>query len=376
MNRLLEVAKLSLRLGGTAFGGPAAHIAMLHDDVVTRRKWLTEQQFLDLLGATNLIPGPNSTEMVIHVGYLRAGWPGLIIGGLGFILPAMCIVMGVAWGYVQFGRTPQAGWLFYGLKPVIIAIILQALWLLRGKALPDRWTLGTAVVVMLLYFAGGNELLLLAGAGVVVMLARSGAKWGGGWAAWLPVWGGGTAAWGLATAVPFHLPTLFLTFLKIGSVLYGSGYVLLAFLHRDFVQRLGWLTGQQLIDAIAVGQFTPGPVFTTATFIGYLMGGLPAALLATLGIFLPSFIFVALSQPLIPRLRQSVWAGGVLDGVNAASLGLMAAVTWQLGRSAIVDPFTGILGLIAALLLFRYKVNTTWLLLGGAVMGWVAGLGH
>ena len=314
--------------------------------------------------------------MVIHVGYLRAGWPGLIIGGLGFILPAMCIVMGVAWGYVQFGRTPPAGWLFYGLKPVIIAIILQALWLLRGKALPDRWTLGTAVVVMLLYFAGGNELLLLAGAGVVVMLARSGAKWGGGWAAWLPVWGGGTAAWGLATAVPFHLPTLFLTFLKIGSVLYGSGYVLLAFLHRDFVQRLGWLTGQQLIDAIAVGQFTPGPVFTTATFIGYLMGGLPAALLATLGIFLPSFIFVALSQPLIPRLRQSVWAGGVLDGVNAGSLGLMAAVTWQLGRSAIVDPFTGILGLIAALLLFGYKVNTTWLLLGGAVMGWVAGLGH
>ncbi|HEY4690236.1 MAG TPA: chromate transporter [Anaerolineae bacterium] len=370
MSPLAEVARLFLKLGLTAFGGPAAHVAMMRDEVVTRRKWIDDQHFLDLLGATNLIPGPNSTEMAIHIGFVRAGWPGLIAGGACFILPAMLIVMALAWAYAQFGRTAQAGWLLYGVKPVIIAIIAQALWGLGQKAVKGPLTATVGLAVLALYFLGLNEIALLLAGGLVVMLIQNAARLRrlGFRGTLVPLAGFGLPALASA-AVPFSLSTLFLTFLKIGSVLYGSGYVLLAFLRADFVVRLGWLTDQQLIDAVAIGQVTPGPVFTTATFIGYILGGVPGALLATIGIFLPSFVFVAISNPIIPRLRHSPWASGLLDGVNVTSLGLMAAVTIQLAQAAFVDGLTLVLGLAAAVLLLRFKVNSTWLVLGGAVVG-------
>jgi chromate transporter len=366
--RLAEVAALFLKLGVTAFGGPAAHIAMMHDETVKRRKWLGDEEFLDLVGATNLIPGPNSTEMAIHVGFLRGGWRGLIIGGACFIVPAMLIVLSMAWVYVRFGATPQAEWLLYGIKPVVIAIIVQALWSLGQKAVKGPLTAGVAVMVIILYFSGMNEIALLFAGGLMLMLAKNyrrlrGRFWG---AFMLPVGGVGALS---QMATPFSLSSLFFIFLKIGSVLYGSGYVLLAFLRADFVVRLGWLTDQQLIDAIAIGQITPGPVFTTATFIGYVLGGIPGALLATLGIFLPSFIFVAISNPLIPRMRKSAWISGLLDGVNVASLGLMAAVTWQLGRASLISPLPIIIALGSFVLLMWFRANSTWLIAGGGLIG-------
>lgn len=374
LTNLQEVTLLFLRLGATAFGGPAAHIAIMHDEVVKRRKWLSDQEFLDLLGATNLIPGPNSTEMAIHLGYLRAGWPGLIAGGLGFVLPATLIVLLLAWVYAQFGALPQAEWLLYGVKPVVIAIILQALWSLGSKAIKKLQMGLVAVTVLALYFLGVNEIALLFGGGFVVMLVAN-------WrrlhkpeigAFLLPL--GGTSIVSLASNIPFSLTTLFLTFLKIGAILYGSGYVLLAFLRADLVVRYGWLTDSQLLDAIAIGQVTPGPFFTTATFIGYQLGGVSGALLATLGIFLPSFVFVAAVNPLIPRLRNSPWFSALLDGVNVASLGLMAAVTWQAGSASLVDPVTWLVALAALVLLLRFKINSTWLVVGGALVGFISHL--
>jgi chromate transporter len=368
-----EVARLALKLGFTAFGGPAAHIAMLHEEVVVRRKWLSEQRFLDLLGATNLIPGPNSTEMVIHTGYIRAGWKGLLAAGLGFVLPAATIVLVLAWFYVEYGTTPAGEWLLYGIKPVIIAVVLQALWGLGRKAVKGLLLAAVGLAVCLLFFAGINELLLLFGAGFLYMLFRRGRDWlgkGGGAAALLlSPWAAAGPAWFWQPAAAVNLGTLFLVFLKVGSLLYGSGYVLLAFLHNDLVVRLGWLTDQQLIDAVAVGQFTPGPVFTTATFIGYVLAGLPGAVLATIGIFLAAFLLVPLVHPLIPRMRRSAALGALLDGVNAAALGLMAAVTIQLGRAALVDPLTVVLALLAAVFLFRFKVNSAWLVLAGGLIG-------
>lgn len=367
--RLREVVALFLRMGLTAFGGPAAHIAIMRDEVVRRRRWVDDDTFLDLLGATNLIPGPNSTEMTIHLGYLRAGWPGLIAGGVCFVLPAMLMVMALAWAYVRYGSTPAAAWLMYGIKPVVIGLILNALWALGRKAVKGWLTAGVGIAVLVLYFLGLNEIGLLFAGGLVVMLVvnlRRVPKAPISVAA-LPFLGLGGPA--LAAAAGFSLPLLFLTCLKIGAVLYGSGYVLLAFLRADFVTRLGWLTDQQLLDAIAVGQVTPGPLFTSATFIGYLLGGVPGALLATLGIFLPSFLFVAASNPLIPVLRRSPWFGALLDGVNVASLGLMAAVTLQVGRASLIDWPTILLALVATLVLLRYKVNSTWLVLAGGIAG-------
>ncbi len=370
--RLLEVTLFFLRLGATAFGGPAAHIAMMHDEVVQRRRWLTDQEFLDLLGITNLIPGPNSTEMAIHLGYRRAGWMGLVAAGVAFITPAMLIVILLAWVYVRLGTTAEAGWLLYGVKPIMIAIVGKALWDLGRKAVTGPLTLGIGGLTMGLSLMGVNQIALLALGGLVVWLVTTLRRWRAASLAALPIlwlpW-----AWPAAVSalVPFTLERLFWTFLKIGSVLYGSGYVLLAFLHADLVARYGWLTEQQLVDAIAIGQITPGPVFTTATFIGYVLGGMPGALLATVGIFLPAFILVAVINPVAPRLRQSATAGALLDGVNVASLGLMAAVTWDLGRAALVDwPAWG-LGLAAAVLLVRWRINSTWLILGGAVVGWL-----
>ena len=371
---LSDVAKLALKLGFTAFGGPAAHIAMLRDEVVTRRRWLSDEHFLDLLGATNMIPGPNSTEMVIHVGYVRAGWPGLIVAGVGFILPAACIVLALAWAYEHYGTTPTAEWLLYGVKPVIIAIVVQALWGLTKTAVKGPFLAAVGLAALILYLLGVNELALLFGGGLVVLAVKSAQHlWRANAAPLLalPLFPGLLTSW-LAqaqAAAPFNLAQLFLSFLKIGAVLYGSGYVLLAFLRSDFVNRLGWLTDQQLLDAVAVGQFTPGPVFTTATFIGYLLGSWPGAILATVGIFLPSFVFVAATNPLVPRMRRSPVMSALLDGVNVTALGLMAAVTWELGRAAVVDWLTGALALLAAFLLFRFKVNSAWLVLGGGLVG-------
>lgn len=371
--KLMEVFKLFLKLGFTAFGGPAAHIGMMHDEVVKRRKWLDEQEFLDLLGATNLIPGPNSTEMAIHISYKRAGWRGLILGGMSFIVPAVLIVLGLAWLYVQYGSYPQAEWLLYGIKPVVIAIVLQALWGLGKKAIKDWLTAFMVLVVIGLYWAGINEIGLLFGGGFALLLLKNIKNFPLKKVAGI-AFPGSMLVMTSQMMSSVQLPLLFFTFLKIGSILYGSGYVLLAFLRADFVVHLGWLTDQQLIDAIAIGQVTPGPVFTTATFIGYILAGVPGALLATLGIFLPSFVFVALSSPLIPKLRNSKFFGSLLDGINAVSLGLMAAVLVQLGRSSLIDPVTILIGIISAILLVRYRVNSTWLILGGGLIGLASAL--
>jgi chromate transporter len=365
-----EVARLFLKLGCIAFGGPAAHIAMMHDEVVKRRQWVTEQEFLDLLGATNLIPGPNSTEMAIHLGFRRAGWRGLLIAGMCFIVPAMLIVLAFAWAYVRFGSTPQATWLLYGIIPVIIAVVFQALWTLARQAVKGV-TLGIlGAVVFVLYLGGVGEIPLMFGAGVLAMLLANVKRLYGSTLMLvpLPLTAMAQNVSLPALAAPSGLLTLFLVFLKVGAVLYGSGYVLLAFLQRDLVTELGWLSNQQLLDAVAVGQFTPGPVFTTATFIGFVVGSWWGAILATVGIFLPSFVFVAAVNPLVPRLRASPWFGALLDGVNVAAVALMAAVTLTLGRAAIVDAFTVGLAVVAAVLLLRYKVNSAWLVLGGGAM--------
>jgi chromate transporter len=366
-SRLTEVVKLFLRLGVTAFGGPAAHIAIMHDEVVRRRKWVTEQEFLDLLGGANLIPGPTSTELAIYLGFRRVGWIGLILAGVCFILPAMLIVLALAWAYVRFGSTPLAAGIFYGILPVVIAIVGQALWNLGRKAVKGWLTAILGLLVVILYFLGINILVLLLAAGLIAMAWEnfSRIKRLPVVGFWLPLASAGL----LAGSIPFSLTGLFLNFLKVGATLYGSGYVLLAYLHTDFVQHLGWLTDKQLIDAIAIGQVTPGPVFTTATFIGYLLGGVPGALVATAGIFLPGFVFVAIASLVINRIRNSPWAGGFLDGVNVASLGLMLGVTIQLARTAILDPITILIALISIFLLLRYKLNSTWLIAGGALIG-------
>lgn len=371
---LLEVALVFLKLGTIAFGGPAAHIAMMEEEVVRRRRWLSREAFLDLLGATNLIPGPNSTEMAIHIGHRRAGWPGLFVAGTCFVLPAALIVTAFALAYTSFGRLPRVEGLLYGVKPVIIAIVLQALWNLGRTAIKTSALALVALAAAAANFLGANELLVLCATGLVMasahFLRRRGPT---GTAtplfAFLPVLPLATAAGAAPAAVPIGLSLLFLFFLKVGSVLFGSGYVLLAFLRADLVDRWHWLTESQLLDAIAVGQFTPGPVFTTATFIGYILAGTPGATLATIGIFLPAFFFVAISGPLIPRMRKSPLAGAVLDGVSVASLALMAVVTWHLGRSALVDWPAALLAATSAFILFRFRPNSAWLVLGGACIG-------
>jgi chromate transporter len=368
---LSEVAALFLKLGFVAFGGPAAHIALMRDEVVTRRRWVTEQQFLDLLGASNLIPGPTSTELAIYLGYARAGWRGLVLAGTLFILPAALISLALAWIYVRYGSTPEAVWLLYGIKPVIIAVVVQAIWALARTAVKG-WLLAAIGALFLgLYAAGVNEIVLLLGAGVLVMAARNAGRLRQRPRALALVPMLGAPALSTAGAAAVDPVSLFFVFLKIGAVLYGSGYVLLAFLRNDFVVRLGWLTDQQLIDAVAVGQLTPGPVFTTATFIGYIVAGTSGAALSTVAIFLPSFVFVAIVYPLVPRLRGSAWMSAFLDGVNVAAIGLMLAVTWQLGRSAVVDGPSAALALVATILLLRWRINSVWLIAGAGVIGTV-----
>lgn len=373
---LRELASLFLKLGTTAFGGPAAHIAMMEDEVVRRRKWLSQGEFLDLLGATNLIPGPNSTELAIHIGCRRAGWPGLLVGGTCFILPAFLIVLGLAWAYVTFGKLPAANGILYGVKPVVIAVVVQALWRLGQSAAKTRFLVALGLFATMLSSLGVNELLVLFGTGIAAMiwswLASSIGQRGRPPAAllgFLPAFATGPTLASAPITASFGLAPLFWFFVKVGSILFGSGYVLLAFLRADLVERWGWLTEAQLLDAVAIGQITPGPVFTAATFIGYILGGFPAATVATIGIFLPAFVFVWLSSPLISRLRKSASAGAFLDGVNIASLGLMAVVTWQLGRAALVDWLTLALVVSSAVLLMRWRTNSAWLVLGGGLIG-------
>ena len=379
--RLRELAVLFVRLGFTAFGGPAAHIALFEDEVVRRRRWLTHEQFLDLLGITNLIPGPNSTEMVIHIGHERAGVAGMVVAGVAFILPASCIVGVCAWLYVRYGALPQAEGILYGVKPVVIAIIAQALEALCRKAARTRLLMALGVLGAVAVFLGLGELetLVLAGTAMAfISAARTGIRqhWAG-LTVLVAVAGLTLAAilfgpsWQSAGAKPFSPASLFLFFLKVGSVLYGSGYVLLAFIESDLVDRWQWITQAQLLDAVAIGQVTPGPLFTTATFIGFLLAGVTGAAVATLGIFLPSFLFVGAIGFLLPRMRKSVWAGAFLDGVNAASLALMAVVTLQLGVGTFRDPVSVLFAAASAFLLYRFKVNSTWLILGGAVIGLV-----
>lgn len=372
MRAVKDLVALFLRLGVTAFGGPAVHIAMMRNEVVERRRWMSDAAFLDLLAATNLIPGPNSTEMAIHIGYRRHGLPGLLAAGACFILPACVIVGAVAWGYERYGDTPQVTWLMYGVSPVIIAILVQAVWKLARASIVGMLPAVIGVAAAAFSIAGINELALLAGGGLASLTARLGRRSGA--AAVVASLGASAAlaaATVTATAVPVTLTRLTLVFLKIGSILFGSGYVLLAFLRADLTERWGWLTEQELIDAVTVGQVTPGPVFTTATFIGYLLGGWTGAALATIAIFLPGFVFVAVTQPLIPRLRQSAVASALLDGVVAASLGLMIAVSWHLGRTAIIDATTLLLLVVAGVLLVWRNPNSTWLITGGAAAGWL-----
>ena len=348
---LREVAAFFLRLGFTAFGGPAAHLAIMEAEVVRRRRWLSREAFLDRLGAINLLPGPNSTQMAMALGLERAGWRGLALGGICFILPAALMAAGCAWAYGRWGALPRAQGLLYGVRPVILAILAQALWSLGRTAVKDRTLAALGLASALAYALGLHELAVLGAAGLLMLAVR------------------GRPRSLAASVAPVGLAPLFLVFLKLGAVVFGSGYVLVAFLRADLVARWHWLTERQLLDAIAVGQITPGPVFTTATFVGYLLRGPWGALLATLGIFLPSFLLVALVGPLVPRLRKSPSASAVLDGVNVAALALMAVVGLQLGHAALVDGTTGALALASAVLLLRFRVNPTWIVLGAAAIG-------
>jgi len=383
--RLGEIARLFLKLGFTAFGGPAAHIAMMEDEFVTRRKWISRQHFLDLIGATNLIPGPNSTEMTMHVGYERAGWPGLFVAGACFIGPAAVLTGWAGWLYVTYGSLPAVEPFLYGIKPAVIAVILGAVWKLGQKAVKG-WrfaVIGLAVLVAVLAGLGEIWALFTGGLAGALWLRASGYDHSRTASSFIPILflretpapglvaGAGAAAGLAGAAASVSLGKLFFFFLKIGAILYGSGYVLVAFLEGGLVQGYGWLSQEQLLDAIAIGQFTPGPVLSTATFIGYLIEGVPGAVVATLGIFLPSFVFVLILNPLIPRLRESAWLSAFLDAVNVAAVALMIAVTVNLSRATLISwPAWGI-ALAAAVLALRFKVNAAWLVLGGAVTGWL-----
>ena len=375
-----ELAVFFLRLGATAFGGPAAHIAIMEDELVRRRAWLSREKFLDLLGASNLIPGPSSSELAIHIGYQRAGFAGLLVAGSCFILPAFAMVSAFAWAYVRFGHLPAISALLYGVKPVVIAVILQALVGLGRTAIKTKLLAIVGMLSAVLAFIGLHPLLLLLLAGTAVALAKVDFHRAGITAAVPPAIltpliktpRALLAAAAASIAAPVTFGSLFLVFLKIGAVVFGSGYVLLAFLRADLVAARHWLTDAQLLDAVAVGQVTPGPVFTTATFIGYLLAGMRGATLATIAIFLPAFTLVAASGPIVFGIRRSKIAGAFLDGVNVASLALMAAVSWQLLRASIVDLKTAAIAVASLVLLLRFRVNSAWLVLGGAALGILA----
>lgn len=368
---LRELALVFLKLGTVAFGGPAAHIAMMEDEFVRKRQWLSAENFADRLAAANLIPGPSSTELAIFIGYMKRGWRGLLVAGSCFIIPAAVLVSLIAAAYVRYGSLPRMEGILYAIKPVVIAIVAQAVWNL-GRTAVKMWWLGLlAVACVTLSFLNLDPLAVLAFAGLVSGLFIA-ARMKTGAASMLAALPGaslgGPAA---ASVVPISLAGLFLSFLKIGAVVFGSGYVLLAFLRAEFITRLHWLTEKQLIDAVAVGQFTPGPVFTTATFIGYILAGLRGAVVATVAIFMPGFLLVAVSGPLVPRIRRSAIAGAVLDGVVVGSVSLMAVVAWQLAKAAIVDWLAFILAVASLIALVRFRVNSVWLIAAAALIGWI-----
>ena len=383
-NRLTQVAKLFLKLGIIGFGGPVAHIAMIEDEVVKRRQWLTQEHFLDLLGVTNLIPGPNSTEIAIHIGYIYAGWLGLIVAGVCFIFPAVLITGLFAYLYVNYGTLPQVSPLLYGIKPVVLAIIMNAIWGLGKKAVKTRKLLIIAIAVGLItWFAKVNEVMALLLGGILGMIwLRSGNQINLmiiGLTASTVLQTTATVNTAINNHVSVPLWQLGLFFLKVGSVLFGGGYLLIAFLQGGLVEEFGWLTQQQLLDAIAIGQFTPGPVLSTATFIGYIIAGFPGAIVATLGIFLPSFLLVAALNPFMNRIRNSSWTRPFLDAVNVSTVALMVLTTIQLGIATLIlpkTPYVDFLGLgisiISAILAIRYRINAAYLILGGGIIGWSA----
>ena len=368
MTPLGEIARVFLVLGTTAFGGPAAHIAMMHEQVVRRRRWLSDAEFTDLIAAVNLIPGPNSTELAIHIGRRQAGLAGLGVAGICFIMPAAAIVAMLASLYVEYGRTPDARALLAGISPVIIAVIVHATYQLGTTALKSAWLwmIGAAAIALSIF--GINELAILLGAGLAMLAAQGGRRA----LSIVMVAGGSTVSLAAASTASVSLAKLTLFFLKVGSVLFGSGYVLLAFLRADLVDRWGWLTERQLLDAIAVGQFTPGPVFTTATFVGYVLAGWPGAALSTVAIFLPAFVFVWITHPFIARMRASPRVGAFLDGVVAASLGLMAAVAIVMARSTLTSPLWIAVAVVSFLALSIWRINSAWLVIAGGVLGFVA----
>ncbi|MCX6290787.1 MAG: chromate transporter [Bacteroidetes bacterium] len=364
--KLKELAGIFLKLGTVSFGGPAAHIAMMEKEVVRKRQWMTHEHFLDLIGATNLIPGPNSTEMAIHCGYQRAGRMGLWLAGFSFILPAVLITTIFAWFYKQYGALPAVEPFFYGIKPAVIAIILDAVFKFGKKALKN-WQLsiiGIAVVTGALF--GASEILLILLAGMVGIICLSGFK------KTIKVFSPLVLLQVPVAITSYSTTKLFWVFLKIGSVLFGSGYVLFAYLDGELVQKLHWLTRQQLIDAVAVGQFTPGPVLSSATFIGYQIAGFTGAIVSTIGIFLPSFIFVLLLNPLVSKLRKSKVASAFLDSVNIASVALMLAVTLQMAHITLIDWKTWVIALVGFACLYGIKnINTVWVVVGGAGLGYL-----
>jgi chromate transporter len=372
---LRDVVGVMAKLGFIAFGGPAVHVAMLRDETVRRRHWISDEEFLDLFGAVSVLPGPSSTQLAIALSRRRAGWRGLVIGGICFIAPAVAIVLTLAWLYVQYGTTPTGTAVLYGVGPVVVAVVAVALRDLAKTAFKRRWLAILAAGAVAAYFVGVNILLVLLLSGLISSLVTNRRR--------LPLTPSvvvpffamlSLAPTGIARSSKqaMNNPTLaevFGEFLKLGTIVFGSGYVLLAFLRTDLVQHFGWLTDQQVLDAVSVGQVTPGPVFTTATFIGYLLAGVPGALLATVGIFIPSFFMVAVVERVVPRLRRSPWTGAALDGIAAAALGLMAGVTIDLGRAAINGWYTALLAVAALAVLVRWRPNAAWIVFGGAVFG-------
>lgn len=355
VNRQKEITKVFLKLGSLAFGGPAAHIAMMEDEIVQKRKWVSRDKFMDFMGTTNLIPGPNSTEIAILLGFERGGILGLFNAGISFILPAMLIILLFAKIYSSYGSIPQVEAILYGIKPVIMAVILQALYRLGKSVLKNKSSIIFALLISCFYLLGIKEIPLLFIAGLIMTIILNSGRI-------------------KDQFFSISLPLIFFTFLKIGSVLYGSGYVLLAFLEAEFIKKFGVLTYQQALDAIAIGQFTPGPVFTTATFIGYLLQGMPGAILATVGIFLPAFLIVIILNPIIPKLRESKWVGAALDGINIASLVLMAMVSIKLGLSSIMDILTIIIFIGSLYVIIKSKINSAFIILTGGIIGWISSI--
>ena len=365
-NKLTEIAKLFFKLGCISFGGPAAHIAMMEDEVVTKRKWMSQEHFLDLVGATNLIPGPNSTEMTMHCGYERGGWKGLFVAGLCFIFPAVVITSVFAWLYLQYGQLPEVEPFVYGIKPAVISIIVMAAYRLGKKAIKSNELIVLGSITLVACLFGLNEIIALFGCGLLGLLLyyfkKSTNTLNSIWPLLL-----------FQMSDPLKIGTLkiFLAFLKVGAILYGSGYVLFAFLDSELVAN-GWLTRQVLIDAVAVGQMTPGPVLTTATFIGWQMNGIAGALAATIGIFLPSFLFVLILNPLIPKMRKSMIISAILDAVNVAAVALIIAVCIAMGRDTLTDWRTILIAIASIITVFVFKkLNSAFIVLGGALLGYV-----